>query len=80
MSVLQYKEPKVTDASVVAIDLSLSMIHAGYALSELRLYKELKVAMETHIAELQASVASLECRYEQCVQRLQQAEALGFTA
>lgn len=63
----------------VIIDFYPSL-YLGYALSELRLYKELKVAMEAHIAELQASVASLECRYEQCVQRLQQAEALGFTA
>lgn len=69
----------ITSWCALVIDLRPSPF-PGYALSELRLYKELKVAMETHIAELQASVASLECRYEQCLQRLQQAEALGFTA
>ena len=67
-------------AAGMLYSLTFDLLPPGYALSELRLYKELKVAMETHIAELQASVASLECRYEQCVQRLQQAEALGFTA
>lgn len=54
-------------------------ISAGYALSELRLYKELKTAMDSHVAELQASLESLEGRYQQCLERLSQAEALRAT-
>ena len=58
---------------------SVLSFSAGYALSELRLYKELKVAMDSHVSELQASVENLECRYHQCLERLKEAESLGFT-
>ena len=55
------------------------MVTAGYVLGELRLYKQLKVAMETRVHEMEHSLENLQHQHFLCVEKLRQAELLGFT-
>ena len=46
----------------------------GYALSELRLYKQLKQEMDNQISQLQEALALSQDQYRQCIHKLENAE------
>ena len=46
----------------------------GYALSELRLYKQLKHEMDKQIGQLQEALFLSQDQYRQCIRKLEDAE------
>lgn len=49
---------------------------SGYALSELRLYKQLKKELDNQVAHLQLALTQTQQQYEQCLDKLNEADKL----
>ena len=49
-------------------------MHIGYALSELRLYKQLKKELDNQVTQLQLALTQSQRQYEQCLAKLNEAE------